>query len=429
MSSGDDERNTMIITLFNKGLKQREISCVLNSYGHKISERHLRRVLKLLGLKRRCPQRPFTEIHKAVESEMKQWSPEQGIRAMVKRVRDVRGVRPCYRDDVANIMRDMDASGLQRRSPGKKKIPRRNYISRGPNDTWHIDGNDKLKFFGMWIHLGIDGFSRKVLWLKVGTSNRKQNFVARYFFEAVQEQGGCPQMIRGDRGKENLVVGQMQMAFHMRDLGNQAWRCFRMGTSVHNQRAECFNSILKRTWIKKWLTTFEAMMESGILELDNPVHINCLQYSHLPLLQRDLKTEQTVWNTHDIRKQRNAPGPFGKPDLLFTSPPTGYGNVLHIVDPDLLDYAKQLICAREEPSLVANQEFRDMCHNILQNSQFPCTPDGCLAAYLMLVQELTTAMNRNSVPTPSTFAEANDIYIFLKRERMEGVPVNISNDQ
>ncbi|XP_035767423.1 uncharacterized protein LOC118454825 [Neolamprologus brichardi] len=157
MSSGDDERNAMIITLFNKGLKQREISCVLNSYGHKISERHLRRVLKLLGLKRRCPQRPFTEIHKAVESEMKQWSPEQGIRAMVKRVRDVRGERPCYRDDVANIMRDMDASGLQRRSPGKKKIPRRNYISCGPNDTWHIDGNDKLKFFGMWIHLGIDG--------------------------------------------------------------------------------------------------------------------------------------------------------------------------------------------------------------------------------------------------------------------------------
>ncbi|XP_039880815.1 uncharacterized protein LOC120729347 [Simochromis diagramma] len=157
MSSDDDERNMMIITLFNKGLKQKEISCALNSYGHKISERHLRRVLKLLGLKRRCPQRPFTEIHKAVESEMKQWSPEQGIRAMVKRVRDVRGVRPCYRDDVANIMRYMDASGLQRRSPGKKKIPRRNYISRGPNDTWHIDGNDKLKFFGMWIHLGIDG--------------------------------------------------------------------------------------------------------------------------------------------------------------------------------------------------------------------------------------------------------------------------------
>lgn len=53
------------------------------------------------------------------------------------------------------------------------------------------------------------------------------------------------------------------------------------------------------------------------------LHSNCLQYTHLPLLQEDLKTEQIMWNTHDIRKQRNAPGPFGKPDLLYTSPPPG----------------------------------------------------------------------------------------------------------
>ncbi|XP_072572079.1 uncharacterized protein [Paramormyrops kingsleyae] len=421
MSSGKEcERNAMIMLLFNQGFKQREISCVLGSQGHQVSERHLRRILERLGLKRRCPQRPVTEIRKAVESELRHWSPEQGIRAMLKRVRDVRGVQPCYRDDVAEIMRELDASGLQRRSPGKKKIQRRNYISHGPNDTWHIDGNDKLKFFGMWIHLGIDGFSRKVLWLKVGTSNRKQRFVARYFYDAVQEQGGCPRLIRGDRGQENFVVGQMQMAFHMREQGNQAQQCFRMGTSVHNQRAECFNSILKRTWLKKWLITFEAMMESGILELDNPVHINCLQYTHFPLLQEDLKIEQILWNTHDIRKQRNAPGPFGKPDLLYTSPPPGYTDLLHPVDTDLLDYAEELISEKEEPLLVANQEFRDMCQTILENSHFPSTTDGCLAAYLMLIQEVTSAMNINTIPTPSTFAEANNIYKFLLRERMEG---------
>ncbi|XP_034540611.1 uncharacterized protein LOC117813717 [Notolabrus celidotus] len=407
------ERNAMIQLLFNNGFKQREISSMLASFGHKISERHLRRVLQLLGLRRRSHQRPITEIQNAVESEIRHCSPEQGIRAMLRRVRDVRGVRPCYRDDVAKVMRDLDASGLQRRSPGKKKIQRRNYISCGPNDTWHIDGNDKLKFFGMWIHLGIDGFSRKVLWLKVGTSNRKQRFVARYFYDAVQEHGGCPQLIRSDRGKENLVVGQMQMAFHMRELGNQAWKCFRMGTSVHNQRAECFNSILKRTWIKKWLTTFEAMMESGILELDNPVHINCLQYTHLLLFQEELETERALWNTHDIRKQRHAPGPFGKPDLLYTSPPPGFAEMLYTVDTDLLDHAKDIISEKDEPSMVANSEFREMCQIILGKSQFPRTVEGCLAAYLMVVKELTTAMTRNTLPTPSTFAEANEMYKFL----------------
>lgn len=338
---------------------------------------------------------------------------------MLKRVRDVRGVQPCYREDVAVIMRDLDGSNLQKRLPGKKKIIRRNYISRGPNDTWHIDGNDKLKFFGVWIHLGIDGFSRKVLWLKVGTSNRKPQFVARYYLDAVQEQGGCPGLIRCDRGKENLTVGQMQVAFHMRELGNQAQQRFRMGTSVHNQRAECFNSFLKKTWIKKWLTAFEAMMQSGILELDNPVHINCLQYTHYPLLQEDIKMEQTIWNTHDIRRQRNAPGPFGKPAVLYTSPPPGYTDVLSPVDRDLLEYSKELTSDEEEPSLVANKEFRDICQKFLQNSHFPNTTDGCLAAYLMLVQGFTNAMNTHAMPIPSTYAEANDMYIFLLRERLE----------
>lgn len=55
---------------------------------------------------------------------------------------------------------------------------------------------------------------------------------------------------------------------------------------------------------------------------------NCLQYTHLPLLERELNIEQRLWNTHDIRKQRNVPGPFGKPDLLFTAPPEGICFVL-----------------------------------------------------------------------------------------------------
>ncbi|KAL3991250.1 A-kinase anchor protein 14 [Sarotherodon galilaeus] len=163
----------MIITLHNKGLKQREISSALNSYGHKISERHLRRVLKLLGLKQRCPKRPFTEIHKAVE------------------------------------------------------------------------------FSGMWIHLGIDGFSRKVLWLKVGTSNHKQSFMERYFYETVQEQGGCPQMIQRDRGKENLVAGGIS---HARSIERRHGGASEWG---HQCTTTSLNVSTKRTWIKKWLTTFE----------------------------------------------------------------------------------------------------------------------------------------------------------------------------
>ncbi|KAK2872947.1 hypothetical protein Q8A67_022844 [Cirrhinus molitorella] len=155
---------------------------------------------------------------------------------MHKRVRDVRGIQPCYRNDVAMIIRELYASGLGGRCPGKKRIERGNYVSHGPNYTWHIDGNDKLKFFGVWVHLGIDGFSQKIIWLKAGTSNRQQTFVARYFFDAIQEHSGYRRIyrfIRADRGKENLLIGQMQVVFHFQESGDQGRDSFRVGSFIY----------------------------------------------------------------------------------------------------------------------------------------------------------------------------------------------------
>ncbi|KAL1276355.1 hypothetical protein QQF64_035978 [Cirrhinus molitorella] len=158
------------------------------------------------------------------------------------------------------------------------------------------------------------------------------------------------------------------------------------------------------------------MMESGLLDLDNPVQINCLQYTHLPLLERELNIEQRLWNTHDIRKQRNAPGPFGKPDLLFTFPPEGFADKLCKVDNDLLKYAEQLVCEVNEPLLVANEAFRTISETILQNTNFPSSPEGSLAAYLMLVEKFTTVLQTRGISIPSTFAEANEIYQLLADE-------------
>lgn len=44
---------------------------------------------------------------------------------------------------------------------------RRAYWSEGPSHVWHMDGFDKLKPYGIAVHGCIDGYSRKVLWLKV----------------------------------------------------------------------------------------------------------------------------------------------------------------------------------------------------------------------------------------------------------------------
>jgi hypothetical protein len=48
---------------------------------------------------------------------------------------------------------------------------------QGPNYVWHTDGYDKLSPFGLYIHGCIDGYSRKVLWLKLAPSNKDPGIV------------------------------------------------------------------------------------------------------------------------------------------------------------------------------------------------------------------------------------------------------------
>ncbi|XP_028679625.2 uncharacterized protein LOC114668155 [Erpetoichthys calabaricus] len=254
------DRLRIIRNLFEQGYTQKEMVKVIEVFGGgKISDRQLRRLLHKMKLFRRSNDRPKKEIFAAVESELKKWPPMKGVRAMYRRVRDFRGIRPCYRNDVHEVMRQLDARGLHRRQPGNRKILRCQYSTKGPNHTWHIDGNDKLRFYGIWIHLCIDGYSRRVIWLHAGTSNRNPRFIARYFLDAVETENGCPRLVRADRGCENSLVAIIQMSFRYRHHDSLAGvNSFRYGKSIHNQRAEYFNGYLKKSWISFWQKHFEV---------------------------------------------------------------------------------------------------------------------------------------------------------------------------
>ena len=73
------------------------------------------------------------------------------------------------KEDVRKALLILDPEEVEKRK--RKFIKRRVYESCGPLNTFHIDGNDKLKRSGFPIHGCIDGFSRKLMWLVVSTSN------------------------------------------------------------------------------------------------------------------------------------------------------------------------------------------------------------------------------------------------------------------
>ena len=89
------------------------------------------------------------------------------------------------RDMVMRILRELDpdASALRK----AKKLQRRSYVSPGPNATWHVDGYENLKPYGLPIHGCVDGFSRRITWLKVGKSNNDLVIPAGFFLHAVEE--------------------------------------------------------------------------------------------------------------------------------------------------------------------------------------------------------------------------------------------------
>ncbi|XP_041435008.1 uncharacterized protein LOC108711600 [Xenopus laevis] len=257
--TSDMEREEIIRGLFCNGHTQKEIIWILDKvYSYRISDRHLRRILKSYSLCRRALNRDHQSIFNAVKNEIQICSPMIGVKAMHRKIRDLKGIRPCYRNDVYQVMRVLDPYGLQFRRPGQCRIPRIVYSCRGPNDVWHIDGNDKLKFYGIWIHLCIDGFSRRVIWLNAGTTNRKPDIIGRYFLNAVDSANGCPRLVRSDRGIENVLVAIFQTSFrYYHNDSCSGSKSFRFGKSVHNQRAECFFGHLKKSWISMWQQNFE----------------------------------------------------------------------------------------------------------------------------------------------------------------------------
>ena len=131
---------------------------------------------------------------------------------------------------VQDLLKEMDPEGSELRK--RHRLKRKTYHNPGPNYSWHIDGYDKLKCWGFPIHGAIDGYSRRILWLRVTRSNNSPNQIASFYSEAVLEQGGCPVQLVTDLATENGTAAALQAYFHDNPEAH------RYVPSLRNQRIE-----------------------------------------------------------------------------------------------------------------------------------------------------------------------------------------------
>ena len=107
------------------------------------------------------------DVTEFIETELNGNHSEIGYRQMHQRC--IQSSLRVTRKTVATIIKELDPEGVELRC--RKHLRWRLYFARGPNWVWYIDGYDKLKPYGYNIHDAIDGFSRRIFWLKVIRSN------------------------------------------------------------------------------------------------------------------------------------------------------------------------------------------------------------------------------------------------------------------
>jgi hypothetical protein len=176
-----------------------------------------------------------------------------------------------------------------------------------------MDGYDKLKPYGFPIHGCIDGFSRKMLRLRLSKSNNCPSVIANWYLEAVKELGGSPAKVRTDCGTENGIAAAAQCYF----MNNE--RAHIYGTSPHNQRIEGWWAYLRRSRTSWWINFFMDLMEQDVFTPGNQLQMEGLWFCFSSVIQQDLNMVVDHWNTHYIRRSRHETV-SGRPDELFFLP-------------------------------------------------------------------------------------------------------------
>ena len=378
-------RDEVIKTYFNLGFKAQEIVLFLVSvHGIRVSLRHLKRILKRLGCRRRRFQSNLDEIVGVVEEELRGSGSLFGYRAMHQRLINHHGL-VTTREVVRQVLKIFDPEGVEHRS--RHRLRRRVYRSKGPNYLWHIDGYDKLKPFGFCVHGAIDGFSRRILWLEVSSSNSDPRVVAQYYLDCVKQLGATARIIRGDRGTENVNLAAIQRFFRRSSNDDfSGEKSFMYGKSTSNQRIEAWWGSLRQGCADWWIEFFKNLRDSGLYN-DDVIHRECLKFCFMDLIQSELHRVVLEWNVHRIRPSTNLESPSGKPDILYFLPELTGAQYYGIpIDMDEIEIA-EFMCAERQQAKGCCPAFKGLAEMIMEDEglDVPTNVDETRQLYLVLL--------------------------------------------
>lgn len=265
----------------------------------------------------------------------------------------------------------------------KGRLHRRTYRVKGPNYIWHIDGNDKLKPYGFCISGAIDGWSRRIIWLDVDITNKNPNLVCTYYLEAIEHHGIVPKIVRMDRGTENVAIADCHALFRSTHNDALVGSCVMFGSSNHNQRIERWWGYCRRALLQSYMDLFKDLELSGIVDMSNILHQECLKFCFMGILRKELTIHANIWNQHRIRRMRQSSCPSGVPDFLFFYP--------------------EYYDSTDQGKPVEMNEV-DLCKNIYSYQRIPLGSQDAFSEWALQV------MLEQHLVLPDTFEEAYSLF-------------------
>jgi hypothetical protein len=336
-------REDIIRFYFNNGHTVCEIiGFLLIRHQIVLSIRQLQRIMRRLKLRRYSCASDIRDVVKTILNVRRLGVVDYGYRAMWRFLNTTCGMCVTQKTTL-EIMRLIDPEGIRLR--GIHRLRRRMYTNNGPNFLVHVDGNDKLKPFGISIHGAIDGFSRRIIWLKAGFTNSDPRYIAGLYMDHVLNTMSVPRQVRHDAGTENGILVDLHIALRSSHQDSiEGLPVHLSGRSTANQRIEMFWGILNRAVIFYWRSLFRDMRDEGILCNADPIHLECVRFCFMRVIQDSLDMFRTTWNGHRIRRQRNTESLSGKPNVLYFQPQLYHAH----------DYARSVLYHREDVRQVAS---------------------------------------------------------------------------
>ncbi|EEH44980.2 uncharacterized protein PADG_08629 [Paracoccidioides brasiliensis Pb18] len=296
----NDEIQILIKELLSRGLQDADILLIIKEK-HPDSQlciRQLRQIRQQLKLPQRRDNCESDEVQKELISTVQKELDSGFIQGFGRE-----HLYTHFRQQGHSISRDrlfktvqlLDPDGIKRRLNDLQRH-RGSYIVPGPNYLWSIDGYCKLQHWGIEIYAAIDAYSRYIVLIYIGITNRTAASVLRQFLDVLQATSTFPQIIRSDRGTETSMIAAAQLKLHQATESNTSLNeCYRFGTSTLNQRIESWWGQLAKQLTNYWRRYFLNLSHTGLYHTNTLSDRIAFLAVYMPIIR------QEVTNYYDLK--------------------------------------------------------------------------------------------------------------------------------